>query len=122
MFALAFGIAIGAGALVGTRDEGPLTVLGGALTFAFDLFYRWLKQDENWLITNKGGSMIFLPAWVLAYFGSSSGLSIQWDERRTGPLLATLSQDGVPSRLQPLGIGPGQEAGVVVGRVEGEAR
>jgi hypothetical protein len=65
MAILALGIAFGVGSLVGTRAEGPLTLIAGVMILIFDLAYRLLRKEGHWLIPNKGGSLFFLPAWVM---------------------------------------------------------
>jgi hypothetical protein len=64
MAALAFGIAFGLGAMIGTTGEGPLTLMGGVLLLAFDLAYRLLREGGQWWIPSRGGSLFWLPAWT----------------------------------------------------------
>lgn len=65
MCVIGFAAAFGLGALVGESAEGPLMILGGPLIAALDLFYRSQTRDGHWCIPHRGGSLFFLPAWVL---------------------------------------------------------
>ncbi len=65
IIALAFAIAYGIGALTGRSEEGPLTLFGGLFVLIFDLSYRLLKANGHWFTPSRGGSLFFLPAWML---------------------------------------------------------
>ncbi|WP_437201597.1 hypothetical protein [Planctomicrobium sp. SH664] len=68
MFLASFGIAIWMGSLVGRNEESFLMVVGGGLLTLFDLTHRWLRS--GWLggMLTGGGSLFFLPAWLLGIF------------------------------------------------------
>ncbi len=63
--ALAFGIGIGVGRILGVDGEGPLMVIAGPLVIAFDLAYRFMTEDGHWIVPNRGGSLFFIPAGCL---------------------------------------------------------
>jgi hypothetical protein len=65
MGAIAFGIAFGVGHLTGISDEGPLMIMAAPLCIALDLFYRFKSPDRRWIHPDHGGSLFFVPVWVM---------------------------------------------------------
>lgn len=63
MVAMAWGLAFGFGALVGTRSEAPLTIFAGVLILMLDMVYRLLRKEGHWIVPSRGGSLFYLPAW-----------------------------------------------------------
>jgi hypothetical protein len=68
MFAVAFGVAIGILALFGIQQEAPGIFVGGIILVAIDLGYRLKKSDSDYGTPAAGGSLFFMPAWVLGAF------------------------------------------------------
>jgi hypothetical protein len=64
MTVIAFAVAFGIGAIVGTDAEGPLMVIAGPLLAGMDIAYRLNTRDGHIYIPHKGGSLFFLPAWA----------------------------------------------------------
>ncbi len=65
MTIVAFAIAFGVGAIMGTDAEGPLMMIAGPLLAAMDITYRLRAADRNMFSPDKGGSLFFVPAWSL---------------------------------------------------------
>ncbi len=66
--AIAFGVAIGGGALVGITAEGPLMMIAGPLCLVMDLGYRFSRPERGWFQPGAGGAMFFIPVWVFGIF------------------------------------------------------
>ncbi len=64
MTVIAFAVAFGVGAVMGTNAEGPLMIIAGPLLAAMDVTYRLKTKDGHIGIPHKGGSLFFLPAWA----------------------------------------------------------
>jgi hypothetical protein len=73
MAVVGFAIAFGVGELVGVSAEGPLMMIAGPMIAIFDLAYRRKTENGHWLIPNRGGSLLFIPAWVLGLFWAVLG-------------------------------------------------
>jgi hypothetical protein len=65
MVAISFGIAIGVGHLLGISAEGPLMIIAGPLCAACNLGYRFMRPGGHWFHPDRGGSLFFLPVWLL---------------------------------------------------------
>ncbi len=65
MFAIAFGIAVGLGHLVGLTAEGPMMIMAGPPCLGMDLAYRARYGGKRLFHPECGGSLFFLPVWVL---------------------------------------------------------
>ena len=63
MFAAGFGIALAIGYLFGISSEGALMVIGSPIIIILDLAYRFKFGNGQWLRSDKGGSLFFIPAW-----------------------------------------------------------
>ena len=69
-----FGLAIAAGTLAAVADEGPLTIAGGALVVAIDLFLRFFPDWRETATTTSGPKILFIPSWVLGVFWIGLGI------------------------------------------------
>jgi hypothetical protein len=68
------GLAIAAGKIAGVADESPLTIAGGALVVALDLFLRFVPKRPESAQQRPGPTMLFIPAWVLGVFWIGLGI------------------------------------------------
>ena len=75
MVAIAFGIASGIGHLAGTAAEGPSMIIAGPLCAVMDLIYRVRRPGRRWLHPSFGGSLFFIPVWILGIFWSVLGFT-----------------------------------------------
>jgi hypothetical protein len=64
MVAVALAIASGIGQLAGTSAEGPPMIIAGLSCAAMDLVYR-RRSGHRWLHPSFGGSVCFIPVWML---------------------------------------------------------
>jgi hypothetical protein len=78
----AFGIAFGVGKLIGTTAEGPLMLIAAPLTIASDLFYRLKMRYGDLWRSAAGGSLFFIPVWILGVFWLVLGLVYTLREHR----------------------------------------
>jgi hypothetical protein len=65
MLAISFGLAYGITRLFGTSDSFVFMSIGGVLTVICDVAYRWLSPTGHWFSPGGGGSVFFLPLWLL---------------------------------------------------------
>ncbi len=65
MVAIAFAVTFGVGHLAGISAEGPLMMVAGPLCMALDLVYRLKLADRRWFSPGAGGSLFFIPVWIL---------------------------------------------------------
>jgi len=65
MLAVAFGIAIGISVLFNLEREAPGVLIGGVILVAIELSYRLKKSDGDYDTPMVGGSLFFIPAWVM---------------------------------------------------------
>jgi hypothetical protein len=65
MVVIALAIAFAAGQLIGTSAEGPLMIIAGPLCVAMDLVYRFMRSGRRWFHPSFGGSLFFIPVWIL---------------------------------------------------------
>ena len=72
---LAFVIAFGVGHLFGLQEEGPLMMIAGPLTAMFDIAYRLIKKDGRLFVSDRGGSLFFLPVWYFGVFWLALGVA-----------------------------------------------
>jgi hypothetical protein len=63
--AIGFAAAFGVGAIVGSSAEGPLMMIAGPSIALLDLAYRFKLENGHWFIPHRGGSLFFLPVWLL---------------------------------------------------------
>ena len=75
MVAIAFGIASGIGHLAGTAAEGPSMIIAGPLCAVMELIYRVRRPGRRWLHPSFGGSLFFIPVWILGIFWSVLGFT-----------------------------------------------
>jgi hypothetical protein len=68
IFIAGFGIGFLLRNALGMTGEPPVMIIGGLLIIVFDLAYRLLSEDGDWLKPRQGGSLFFLPAWCLGVF------------------------------------------------------
>ncbi len=64
MLAIAFGVAMGLGPLAGVSAEGPMMIIAGPLCLAMDLGYRFIRGEREWLSSEDGGALFFIPIWI----------------------------------------------------------
>jgi hypothetical protein len=76
IFALSFGIATGLSKAMGLSSEGLLMLLGGPLATTLDLAYRKLI-GKHWLRPSAGGSLFFIPVWLLGIVWGLLGIYYQ---------------------------------------------
>ena len=62
---LALGIALAVGHFAGTFDEGPLMIVFGPLCIGMDVAFRFRRPERRWFHPDTGGSVFFIPLWVL---------------------------------------------------------
>lgn len=60
---LSFGVAFGAGELIGFSTSGPFMVIAGPLAAVCDLVYRIKWGEGHWFHPGRGGHLFFLPVW-----------------------------------------------------------
>jgi len=73
LFALSFGIATGLGKALGLSSEGLIMLIGGPLSTCMDLAYRKFV-GKNWFRPAAGGSLFFIPVWILGIVWSLLGV------------------------------------------------
>lgn len=76
IFALSFGIATGVAKVLGLSAEGLTMLIGGPLAVSLDLAYRKLV-GKHWLRPGAGGSLFFIPVWLLGIVWSLLGVYYQ---------------------------------------------
>ena len=72
--AIGFGIAYGIGAIFGTAAEKPMMLIAGLLIAAIDMAYRLISDEGHWLTPKAGGSLFFVPAWVIGVIWATIGM------------------------------------------------
>ena len=76
IFALSFGIATGLAKALGLSTEGLTMLIGGPLAASLDLAYRKFI-GKHWLRPGAGGSLFFVPVWLLGVVWSLLGVYYQ---------------------------------------------
>jgi hypothetical protein len=65
ILAISFGIAFGVKAVLGMTDESTVTLIAAAIAILCDMTYRSTSPHGHWFSPGGGGSLMFLPVWLL---------------------------------------------------------
>ena len=65
ILAIGFGTAFMVGSVAGFNDEGRLMIVAGVLVSLIDFTMRATRDDGHMFHPAKGGSLFFIPVWLL---------------------------------------------------------
>lgn len=74
IIAVSFLPALGICHLIGDNRDGTKLAIGGMLSLAIDLLYRFSIPSGHWLLPNHGGKFFFLPVWMFGIFWTVYGV------------------------------------------------
>ena len=75
LFVLSIGIAAVIGHLLNLSEEGPMMIIAGPIFIAADLFVRFTGDDNHLLKPRAGGSILFVPGWIVGVFWIGIGIA-----------------------------------------------